>query len=170
MIETERLSLRPYTLADFTPYLAMWSDPENVRHIGGQPLSREDAWNRLLRYAGHWTLLGYGIFAVIEKTSGRYIGETGLADFHRGLGEDFDGAGEAAWIFVSDVHGRGYALEAAQAAHDWFTERMGAARTVCLIDPANQPSLSLAGKLGYEPFGQAVYKGRTAVMLARSSA
>src|SRR3546814_19996070 len=68
-----------------------------------QPLSPEDAWNRLLRYAGHWTLLGYGIFAVVEKASGRFIGETGIADFHRGLGDDFDQAGEAAYVFCADI-------------------------------------------------------------------
>lgn len=53
MIETERLSLRPYTLADYTPYAAMCSDPDVVRYVGGDPLPQEDAWNRVLRYAGH---------------------------------------------------------------------------------------------------------------------
>src|SRR3546814_2786705 len=62
--------------------------PILFRHVFGpggcalhrrQPLSPEDAWNRLLRYAGHWTLLGYGIFAVVEKASGRFIGEIGRA-------------------------------------------------------------------------------------------
>lgn len=54
MIETERLSLRPYTLDDYAAYSAMSSDPEVVlRYIGGQPMSPEDAWNRILRYAGH---------------------------------------------------------------------------------------------------------------------
>lgn len=167
MIETERLVLRPYTLADYDPYTAMCSDPAVVRYMGGQPLSPEDAWNRVLRYAGHWALLGYGIFAVIEKASGRFFGETGIADFHRGLGDGFDQVGEAAWVFCSDIHGRGYASEAAQAAHDWFAERMGNPRTVCLIDPANGASLALARKLGYVAYAEANYKGHTATMLER---
>lgn len=167
MIETDRLSLRPYTLENYAAYLNMCSDPEVVKYIGGQPLSPEDAWNRVLRYAGHWSLLGYGIFAVIEKASGLYIGETGLADFHRGLGLGFDDAGEAAWVFSSHAHGRGYALEAADAAHSWFSEKMGDTRTVCLIDPANGPSLSLAARLNYTPFGEAEYKEHMYVMLER---
>lgn len=170
MIETERLSLRPYTLDDYAAYSAMCSDPEVVRYIGGQPLSPEDAWNRVLRYAGHWSLLGYGIFAVIEKASGRYIGETGLADFHRGIGPGFDDAGEAAWVFSSDVHGRGYAFEAADAAHRWFARQKGDTRTVCLIDPANGASLTLAARLGYSPFGEANYKGHVAILLERRPA
>ena len=62
----------------------MWADPEVTRYIGGRPFGVEEVWTRLLRYAGHWALLGYGYWAVIEKSSGRFVGEAGLADFHRG--------------------------------------------------------------------------------------
>src|SRR3546814_10368251 len=86
MFETPRLILRPHNLGDFEPYCAMNSDPDVLRFIAAAPLSREDAWNRLLRYAGHWALLGSGLSAVIEKQTGRYVGETGLAAFQRGLG------------------------------------------------------------------------------------
>lgn len=165
MIETARLVLRPYVIDDHAPYLRMCSDPEVVRYIGGQTLSAEEAWNRLLRYVGHWTLFGYGLFAVIEKASGDYIGETGLADFHRGLGDAFDGHPEAAWVFRQDVGGHGYAFEAAEAVHGWFGTRFGARRTVCLIDPDNRRSLRLAAKLGYRPFGATDYRGSSPVML-----
>src|SRR3546814_17524593 len=74
------------------PYTTLFRSPGGCALHRRQPLSPEEAWNRLLRYAGHWTLLGYGIFAVVEKASGRFIGETGIADFHRGLGDDFDQA------------------------------------------------------------------------------
>src|SRR3546814_20735698 len=114
------------------------SDLPVFRHVFGpggcalhrrQPLSPEDAWNRLLRYAGHWTLLGYGIFAVVEQASGRFIGETGIADFHRGLGDDFDQAIEATSVFCADIHGSGSTFAAAHAAHDSFAVRMVYLRT-----------------------------------------
>ncbi len=169
-IDTERLTLRPYDLADHAPYCAMCSDPEVVRYLGGEPLSAEEAWNRILRYTGHWTLLGYGLFAVIEKASGRYVGETGIADYHRGLGPGFDDAGEAAWIFATRVHGRGYAHEAASAAHDWYAAHSGGSRTVCLIHPDNGASRALAAKLGYAAFGETTYRGQPALMLERDPA
>jgi RimJ/RimL family protein N-acetyltransferase len=110
MIETERLILRQNRLEDFEQAYAIYSDPDVVRHIGnGQPGTRQDVWFRLLRFVGHWQLLGYGLFAIIEKASGRMIGETGFADFKRGLGDDFDPFPEAAWILASDMHGKGYA-------------------------------------------------------------
>ena len=58
------------------------------------------------------SLLGYGLLVVEERPAGRVVGEVGLADFHRGLGEDFDPFPEFAWMMASEVHGRGYATEA----------------------------------------------------------
>ncbi len=167
MLETPRLILRPYTLDDFEPFCAMTSDPDVLRFIGRQPLSREDVWGRLLRYAGHWALLGHGIFAVIEKETGLFVGETGLADCRRGLGAQFDGVGEAAWVFARRAQGLGYGTEAAAAAHRWYDGTQGRVRTVCLIHPENGASLRLAQKLGYQAFDRCTYKDDPAIMLER---
>ena len=169
MIETDRLLLRPYNTGDFDDYLNMVSDPSVVRFLGGQPIAAEDAWNRILRYAGHWALLDFGMFAVFERATGLFIGETGLADFHRGLGHNFDGVAEAAWVFTPASQGRGYAYEAAMAALKWYGSSIDGRRTVCLIAPDNRRSLVLADKLGYIPFGNVVYRGGPYVMLERTS-
>lgn len=167
VLETPRLILRPHRLDDLEPWYAMFSDRELFRLIAAPPLSREDAWNRLLRYAGHWSLLGFGLFAVIEKADGAFVGEVGMADFHRGLGARFDGVPEAAWIIVRDRHGKGYAGEAAAAAHRWFEAVRGLDRTVCLISPQNLASLKVAERLGYRPFGDCVYREASCIMLER---
>lgn len=165
LIETNGLTLRPYVLTDYQPYMAMRSDPAVVRFLGGRPFSPEDTWHRVLRYAGHWSFLGHGIFAVIEKDSGDYIGETGIADFRRGLGDGFDGFGEASWAFTSRVHGLGFAFE---AAHKWYIDSMRQRRTVCLVDPDNISSLRMAKRLGYTAFGERTYKNRPMTVLERS--
>jgi RimJ/RimL family protein N-acetyltransferase len=107
------------------------------------------------------------MFASIRKDTGEYIGETGIANYRRGLGDSFDKFGEAGWIFSGLVHGQGYAFEAAQAAHKWYHNHMGQNRTVCLIDPDNTSSLKLATRLGYAAFDSKIYKGRAMVMLER---
>lgn len=170
MIETPRLLLRPHTLEDFEPWYAMFLDQELFRFISVAQLSREDGWNRLLRYAGHWSLLGYGMFAVFDKASGELVGDVGLADFHRSLGERFDGVPEASWIMARSTHGRGLAAEAVGAAHQWIAERYNPARTVCIINPENAASLRLAAKFGYEVFDSRTYKGSPCLMLERSGA
>ena len=48
-----------------------------ARFIGGRPYTREEVWARILRYVGHWTLKGYGFWAIEEKLSGDFIGEAG---------------------------------------------------------------------------------------------
>lgn len=167
MIETERLTLAPPTLADFDDSYAMSRDPTVVRYIGGKPASREDAWNKLLRNIGHWDAFGYGIFTVRDRSGNAFVGEVGLAHFSRGLGEAFDPFPEAAWVVTARSHGKGYATEAVAAAHEWMTLTQRPARTVCLIHPENAPSLRVAEKLGYTSFGEASYRDSRPVMFER---
>jgi RimJ/RimL family protein N-acetyltransferase len=166
MLETERLVLRPYILDDYADYVEMVMDPRS-NFPGRQELSPEDAWHRLMRYAGHWALLGYGNFAIIEKASTQYVGETGLWDAHRGMGADFDGFDEAGWFIAPWAHGLGYGFEAALLVHRWYRARIGRHRTVCMIDPANTPSFGLASKLGYRPFHQSIYRNQPVVLFER---
>src|SRR5690242_21259683 len=70
-LETARLRLRAHRPDDFAACRAIWSDPEIVRHIGGKPSTGEEAWRRLLTYAGLWRLLGFGYWAIEERASGR---------------------------------------------------------------------------------------------------
>lgn len=168
MIETARLILRPPVRDDVEGIHRLRSDPDVVRFIGGKTLSREEAWQRVLRGAGHWALLGYGLFTVIERSSGRLIGEIGLMQACRDLGDRFDPFPEAGWVLSREAGGKGYATEAASAAHDWFFARRSPQRTVCIIDPDNAPSLRLARKLGYTVFGTASYRDAAVTMLERA--
>ncbi len=167
MVETARLRLRPHRIADFEACCALTSDPEAVRMIYRTPMSREETWHRLMRFAGHWALLGYGLFVVEDRATGRVIGEAGLADFHRGLGDDFDPFPEFAWIVAHDMHGRGYATEAARGALGWMAANFAPPQTVCIIDPENAPSLGVAKKLGFAVFGEAQYKNKAVLKLRR---
>lgn len=167
VLETPRLILRPHRLEDYEDCCFLTTDPEAVRMIFQKPMTREETWHRMLRFVGHWTLLGYGLLLVEEKATGRVVGEVGLADFHRGLGDDFDPFPEMAWMLTHDVHGRGYATEAAAAALRWMEAAFAPERTVCIIDPDNMASLRVAEKLGFHSFGKADYKGKSVLKLRR---
>jgi len=170
MIETEHLLLRPYREEDFEHVFAMGSDPRVLKFIGNKPATREESWSRLLRNVGHWTLKDYGAFAIFEKASGRFVGNTGIAHHQRGLGDRFDPFPEAGWVLAHWSHGKGYASEAALAAHRWFDGRGHAERTVCVIDPENGPSLRVAEKLGYSPFGRGEYNSEAVILFERTRA
>jgi RimJ/RimL family protein N-acetyltransferase len=168
VLETERLRLRPHGVADHAERCAITADPETMRFVGGQPQSAEENWARILRYAGHWSLLGYGVFAIEERASGRLAGEVGLMHFARGLGEDFDPFPEGAWILAQWAAGRGYATEAISAAIDWYERHHGKGQQVCIIAPDNVPSLRVAAKLGFVPFREAPYHGHEVLLHKRN--
>jgi RimJ/RimL family protein N-acetyltransferase len=80
ILQTERLLLRGFHARDFDAYAAMMADPEVTRHLAdGRPLGRADAWRQLAMFAGHWTLRGFGVWAVEERATGacRGNGERG---------------------------------------------------------------------------------------------
>lgn len=166
-LRTDRLLMRAHRRDDAAQLIAMWQDPVVVRHFGGQPVAEEDSWNRLLRYVGHWSVNGYGLWAVEEAGSGRYIGDVGLFEGRRGLGDRFDGAPEAGWVLSPAGHGKGYAREAVTAALRWGEALHGWARTVCMIDPQNAPSFRTAEALGYAPFGRQSHRGTELILLER---
>jgi RimJ/RimL family protein N-acetyltransferase len=166
MIVTERLILSPTTVSDFDDCHAARTDPEVMHFIGG-PATSEDTWIKLLRNIGHWSAYGHGLFTVRERHGGRFVGDVGLATFHRDLGADFDPFPEAAWVLARSAHGKGYATEAVQAAHDWYFTRRESGRTVCIIDPENLASVRVAERLGYRPFGETPYKGKTVTKFER---
>jgi RimJ/RimL family protein N-acetyltransferase len=163
-IETERLILRPHRAEDFDDLAALWADPEVTRFIGGRPSTAEESWARLLRYGGLWGLLGFGYWAVRERATGRFVGEVGFADFHRGLG--FDGVPETGWVLAPRAQGRGQAGEAVRAALAWADARSWL-RTVCIIDPDNAPSLRLAEACGFREVRHTTYKDHPTIMFER---
>lgn len=169
-VDTERLTLRVPRLEDFEDAFAMWSNADVVRHISGKPSTREEMWARLLRYVGHWELLGYGFWTVREKSSGRFVGEVGVGQFRRDLQPPLGDDKEAGWVLAPWCHGKGYATEAMQAALAWNHAQFGAERFVCLIAPQNLTSVRVASKLAFREFGRVTYKGEESLVLERPPA
>jgi len=145
----------------------MSADREMARFSGLEPADSDEAWKRLLRHAGNWSLFGYGFVALEEKATGCFVGEAGLAQFKRGLGSGFDGVPEAGWAIAPWAQRHGYATEAAAAALAWIEAGFGFRRSVCVIHAENAASIRVAEKLGYTPFGQCTYRGYAAITFER---
>ncbi|HXR17454.1 MAG TPA: GNAT family N-acetyltransferase [Terriglobales bacterium] len=167
VIETTRLILRGHRLDDFPDCAAMWADPIVTRHIGGRPFTEEETWARFLRYVGHWSVLGFGYWAIEEKDTATFVGELGFADFKRDIMPSLKGMPELGWVLASRAHGKGYATEAVRAAVAWGKAHFGAARTCCIIHPENLASIRVAEKCGYQEFQRTTYKGHTTIMFAQ---
>ena len=134
VLETERLKLRGHRLDDFAACAAMWADPVVSRQLGRKPFTEEESWTRLLRYVGHWALLGFGYWVVEEKSSGSFAGEVGFADYKRDMQSPVKELPEIGWVLAARAHGKGYATEAARAAIAWGDEHFSLSRTTALLE------------------------------------
>jgi RimJ/RimL family protein N-acetyltransferase len=166
-IETERLVLRPYRLEDFDAYAEMWGDPDVVRFIGGKPFDREASWDRFLRKAGGWQVMGFGFFAVEEKETGAFAGEAGFQELRRAIDPSIEGTLEAGWALTPNVQGWGYATEAMTAAIGWAASAFPRRRMTCIIDPENQPSLRVAQRLGFVELARTRYLDAPIIVFER---
>ncbi len=147
-LTTERLIIAPMTLDHWEEYAVAWADPRMTEFIGGNPRTRNESWGKFLQGVGLWTLFGYGYWAFIDRETGAFLGNGGLAQFERGIVE-LEGFPEAGWAFAPDAWGKGYATEAMAAILGWADATLVATETRCIIDPDNAASHNVATKLGF---------------------
>jgi RimJ/RimL family protein N-acetyltransferase len=140
-LETERLILRLPRIEDFDAYAEMQADEDAARHIGGA-LKRAAAWRKFLQMPGAWAVQGFAMFSVIEKSSGRWIGQTGPWKPEGWPGN------EVGWAFHPSSWGNGYATEATVAAVDWAFANLDWSEMIHCIAPANHASQALAQRIG----------------------
>jgi RimJ/RimL family protein N-acetyltransferase len=163
-LTTERLDLRLPVEADLAAMAWIVAHAETARFLG-PAFNAADHFMRFTRNAGSWLLYGYGSFIVRLRGSEEVIGNCGVFHSWRGLGEDFDDSPEAGWILRHDQVGHGIGREAMTAALAWFDRVHGPQRMVCMIAAGNEPSMALAGKLGFTPLRDAVLPDGDAVRL-----
>lgn len=166
-IETDRLVLRGYRKDDFRPNHAIVGDDSVMRFVGGTGIDAEDCWRRLTASVGSWPLLGFGGWAVTLKSDGRLIGTASLFNAWREMEPEFGEDPEMGWIFASEVHGQGIAGEACRAVLDWADRNLQPTPVWAIVAPANEASLRLAERLGFEGHSETLYKGEPTVVLRR---
>src|SRR3954469_10357700 len=167
VLQTERLTLRPFRAGDADAQAAMMGDAQVMRHLGGHPLAREDSWRKLLCGAGLWRLFGFGYWAVERRADGAMIGQVGFAEFMRDMAPSIVGAPEMGWLFSHEAAGQGFATEAALAGLAWIDEALSPAETVAIIDPANAASIRGAEKCGFVAGDPALYRAEPILLLRR---
>ena len=159
-INTPRLSMAPHAHVDFPDLAAMWADPAVVRFLGGVPNSEEDSWARLLRYAGCWSVMGFGFWAVRDRATGAYLGDIGFLEGRRSGVDGFAGDPEIGWSLNVWAQGKGYGSEAVRAAQAWGARHFAGRhrRTVAMIHPDNLASTALAARCGFRHYAVARYR------------
>ncbi len=142
-LRTERLTLRAPVLADFEPYAAYWASDRSCYMDG--PKDERWAWGKFSAHVGHWTLRGFGFWAVRDAA-----GPVGMCGVHRPSTIPDPVIG---WILYGGREGRGYATEAARAALLWWFAR-GEPICTASIERGNAASRAVARRLGGRDTGR----------------
>ena len=153
-LDTPRLVLRGFAAEDVEPYIRMMADPEVTRFLGdGAPLDRAEAWRQLGLLIGHWELRGFGLWAVEERATSRFIGRIGCWE-----PEGWPGF-ELGYVLAREAWGRGLAREGGATALRYARERLGRDTVISLIRPANAASIAVARHLGAVRTASVVFYG-----------
>jgi RimJ/RimL family protein N-acetyltransferase len=120
----------------------MQANPEVMRYlITGRTSTPVEDWRTMATNLGQWALRGYGMWAVEEIDSGRFIGSVGIF-------QPLDWPEpELAYSLDQPFWGQGFASEAAAAARDWFFAGFPCYGLQALFDPTIEPRSALRSGL-----------------------
>ena len=155
-IVTQRLEIRPFTVADVPAYALILAKPEVTRYLGtGAPTPPGESESRAARWISMWQeaeTAGLGVFAVFERESGDLIG-------HCGFTRVPDGRVEIDYAFDSTAWGKGYGTEAARTMLEYGREHLGVTELIGMAYPENSGSIGIFRKLGMSRFGTEHHHG-----------
>lgn len=155
-LETERLMLRPFRLTDVDALMGVFGDADVMRFGDGtQTRDWVEGWVRD-QVALFEDSTAAGVFAVVERASGRIAGYCGLQFYPDVNGQP---EWEIGFRLAVAFQGQGYATEAAMAVRDFSFQKRGVDTLIALIDPDNAPSIRVAEKIGMTYVRDALLEG-----------
>ncbi len=148
-LPTARLELRRFVPGDLEGLARVFGDPDVMRFVGEsrEPLDAARLAASQESVLEHWRAHGFGPLTLVERASGRVVGEAGLQLLEHGPDV------ELTYTLARAVWGRGYATEAARAVLRWAFAGLRLPRVVAVTWPQNTASVRVVRKLGLAPRG-----------------
>lgn len=145
-IETERLTLRRFEYTDDDAMLKNWIADEKVQSMYSEPVyTTKEAVNELLdKYISSYEKNDYYRWAIIEKTSGKCIGQ--IAFF---LVDSKNHFAEIEYCIGSDFQCKGFATEATKAIIRYGFEKINLHKIQICTKTINKPSKRVIEKCGF---------------------
>lgn len=143
ILETERLYLRQYRESDFDELYAILSDPETMAHYP-KPYDAAGTRRWLQWSFDNYRTYGFGLWAVILKETGTFLGDCGIT-MQNIDGEELP---EIGYHIRKDHWRRGYAREAARAVRDWAFTHTDYDRLYSYMTVGNLASQATAASMG----------------------
>ena len=143
ILETERLILREMGQADFHDLAEILQDPK-VMYAYEHDFSNSDVQQWLDRQIGRYRDYGFGLWAVVLRSTGEMVGQAGLT------WQDCEGQPvlEVGYLLKKRFWHQGYASEAARACRDYAFRVLGAEKVSSIIKTDNLASIRVAQRNG----------------------
>jgi len=137
-LRTTRLLLRQFVDEDWRSLHEHYGDLEATRFTFRRALTEGESWRAMCSMVGHWTIRGYGPFAVVEASTGQVAGAVGLW-----YPNDWPEP-EIKWALSRRFWGKGYASEAVRAIQVPAFRHLGGKAPISFINAENESSIRLA--------------------------
>lgn len=142
--ETARLKMRQWQKEDFAPFAEMNSDHRVMEHFPSL-LSQKQSDDMALRCQTLINERGWGFWALEEKSSGKFIGFTGLHIPSHDL--PFSPCVEIGWRLSPDYWGKGLVTEAAETALNIAFTQLNLEEIVAFAVQDNTRSIAVMKRL-----------------------
>ena len=164
ILETERLILQVPQSSDLNDLIALRTDPEVMRCLGGfgQAFGTgviqdiDEIKYQLSLAQDYFDTYGLGFFCAFEKATGNFVGQAGL--FHLCFNTKQSDI-ELAYRLHKKYWARGYATELAIALIDWGLYTYKLPKIIAPVHPGNERSIRVLEKSGMACEGTICYKG-----------
>ena len=144
ILETDRLLVRETTVEDVNCFYQIYAEPSITEYMENLFADREEEIAYTESYIDTvYAFYGYGLWTVLEKSSGKVIGRAGIS-WREGYKLP-----ELGFVIGVPWQGQGYAFEVCSAILDYAKEELEMTKVQALVRPENKKSLSLCGKLGF---------------------
>jgi ribosomal-protein-alanine N-acetyltransferase len=157
-IETERLILRDLLDTDVQDYFEMDSNPEVHKYLGNNPIkTMEQAIENISSIRQQYSDNGIGRWAAIEKSSGNFIGWSGL----KYMTDDWNNHinfYDVGYRLMPKYWNKGYATESTKAALEFGFNVMSLTEIIGTANEKNKASRRALEKCGLQFIKQFMWK------------
>lgn len=158
-IETERLIIREFELSDAEGLFELDSNPDVLKFIGIDSVKEIQESEDLIRVLQkQYAENGIGRWAVIEKSTGDFMGWSGLKLYREPINNQIN-IYELGYRFIPRFWGKGFATESARAWVNYAFDELKIPKLFAVTDLEHHSSKNVLHKLGFKDIEVIKYNG-----------
>ncbi|MCM1528303.1 MAG: GNAT family N-acetyltransferase [Bacteroides sp.] len=160
ILETGRCLVRETTVEDVDAFYRIYQDPAITRYMESLYEDPAEEYAYARDYIDQvYAFYHFGIWTVVEKSSGEIIGRAGLC-YREGFEDP-----ELGFMIAVSRQGQGLATEVCGAILQYGREELGFGRILAFVQPDNLASLRVCHKLGMRDEGEVTADGQKYILL-----